>query len=76
MMNCKEATRAIEKKAEGKLSFWQRVQLNFHLVMCKPCWRFKAHWNIISLFLEKTPAKHKLSNSDKNLILNKIDDEI
>jgi len=76
MMNCKEATRAIEKEAEGKLSFWYRLQLRLHLLMCTPCFRFKKHWDAISRFLNTTPGKSRLSAEDKRKIQGNIDDEI
>lgn len=76
MMNCKQATRAIEKEAEGKLFFWQRMQLRLHLLMCKPCMQFKTHWDALALLLKKRTRDAKLSLEDKQRMIDQIDEEI
>ena len=75
MMNCKQATRAIEREAEGKLSFSQRIQLRLHLFMCKPCMQFKTHWNTLTLLMKNHPVVDKLSPDDKQQIIDQIDKE-
>ena len=75
MMNCKEATKAIEKDAEGRLSWRKRWELRFHLLLCKHCMQFRKHWNAISRMLVSAPSKASLSTKDKEEIFSRIDRE-
>ncbi len=76
MMNCKEATRAIEQAKEHRLSWLKRLELRFHLLMCKPCLRFYKHWNDIERLLLNPPSSESLSEEDKRSILIELDREI
>lgn len=76
MMNCKQATRAIEQEAEGKLPFWQRMQLRLHLLICNPCMQFKRHWDVLALLLKGESRDAKLSLEDKQRMIDQIDEEI
>jgi len=75
MMNCKEATRSIEKDAEGRLSWWKRWELRFHLMMCGPCMQFRKQWNAISRLLVSAPQEASLSRKDKEEIFIRLDRE-
>lgn len=37
MINCKESTRLSLKKEQRKISLRERIELSFHLLMCKYC---------------------------------------
>lgn len=41
MLNCKEATRLMSEAQDRKLAVSERVQLEFHLVLCKGCQNFQ-----------------------------------
>ncbi|NBC24808.1 MAG: hypothetical protein GVX78_04245 [Bacteroidetes bacterium] len=76
MINCKQATQRIEKEAEGKLSFMSRLELHLHLLMCKPCVRFKKQWQSIAKLINAETADLKLSKNDKEQMIRHIDEEI
>ncbi|EAT11173.1 zf-HC2 domain-containing protein [Bermanella marisrubri] len=40
MLNCREATRLMSLSMEQKLTVSQRLQLKFHLAMCRGCRNF------------------------------------
>jgi hypothetical protein len=40
MVNCKEATQMVVLNELHELSFFQRLSLRFHLIMCKVCMYF------------------------------------
>ena len=40
MFCCKEATRLLSEALDRKLTFWQRVSLQFHLLLCRFCRHF------------------------------------
>jgi hypothetical protein len=75
MINCKKASEAIEKKAEGKLSRWECIQLSVHLWICKGCSRFKSQWDLFSDLIQHPPQTKKLSKAEKSLIVNRIKNE-
>lgn len=75
MMNCKQATEAIEKKAEGKLSRWEHIHLGVHLWLCKGCTRFKSQWEVFSELLRQPPQTKKLSSEEKSMIVTRIKNE-
>lgn len=47
MISCKEATKFISQKEEGKLSFHQRWQLWQHLAICAVCRLFNKQNKVI-----------------------------
>ena len=40
MFSCKEASRLVSESLDRKLTFWERMGLGFHLVICRFCLRF------------------------------------
>ena len=37
MLTCVEFTQLVGDYVEGRLSFWERVRFQVHIVMCAPC---------------------------------------
>jgi hypothetical protein len=46
MFDCRRMTRRISDGLDRRLSFWERLGLTAHLLVCPPCARFRraAHW--------------------------------
>ena len=61
MSRCKDITKLISDSLERKLSWWQRIDLRAHLILCGICRRFQA--NVLVL---RQLAKSKLALSEKN----------
>ncbi len=40
MLSCKEAMRLASEKLDRDLSFWQRLSLRLHVLMCQACSRY------------------------------------
>ncbi len=66
MMNCKEATRLTEMKKEGKLGFGKKLQLAFHLMMCKYCREFERQFKMLEKKLSKKNIHLGVSLDDKS----------
>lgn len=47
MLNCKDMTKLISDSLERRISFRERMELWFHVMMCGMCRRFRS--NIIQL---------------------------
>ncbi len=47
MSRCKDITKLISDSMERKLSFWQRIDLRMHLILCTFCRRFQV--NVLAL---------------------------
>ncbi len=40
MLSCKEATQLVSEGLDRELSFWQRMSLRLHVLMCRACSRY------------------------------------
>ncbi|MFT7244949.1 MAG: hypothetical protein ACI82A_002314 [Candidatus Azotimanducaceae bacterium] len=40
MLNCKDMTTEAQSFVDGELSLWKRMQVRFHLFICKYCRRY------------------------------------
>lgn len=61
MLNCIEATRLISESHERPLTFSEKIQLSFHLMMCSGCRAFKAN----SQKLRELTRRHNQPNQSK-----------
>lgn len=44
MINCKEYARLVSNGMDRPLSFWDRISLKIHKLICTPCSRIEAHF--------------------------------
>ena len=58
MKSCKDITLLIEKRKITKISFKEKIQVKFHLAMCKLCRNFAVD----SAFLDRVLARLKPRN--------------
>ncbi|TRX66160.1 zf-HC2 domain-containing protein [Carboxylicivirga sp. M1479] len=79
MITCKEATYLISKREQDVLSFAERLQLKFHLMMCKYCRRFAEQVHFLNDAILKMKQKVEdqedgiqLSKQSKDLLRSKI----
>ncbi len=79
MITCKEATFLISKKQQDKLNWFERLQLNLHLMMCKYCRRFAEQVSFITKAIASLKKKVmnqsagvSLSDEKKQLIKKKL----
>ncbi len=50
MSRCKDVTKLISDSMERELSFWQRIDLRTHLIMCGMCRSFQANLSTLRKF--------------------------
>lgn len=64
-MTCKHASELMSKSLDGKLSFWQRLSLKLHIVLCPPCKNHEEHFD----FLKKASSEcdEAIAGSGKGL---------
>lgn len=72
MITCKESTYLVSKKQQDKLSFLEKMQLQFHLIICSYCRRFANQIDFITKGIvrlrsriEKQSTSISLSNEQK-----------
>ncbi len=65
MINCKESTRLTIKKEENKLTLREKIELSFHLMICKYCRAFNVQSNWINGISKNLNANDKFSDSEK-----------
>ena len=69
MISCDEATAICDKNQYGEASFTEKVQLTWHLLMCKLCKTYSNQNVFMTRLFKKYTSpcdgKHKLSEVEK-----------
>ncbi len=77
MISCKQASLLSTKKAEGKLTFKERVLLFIHVKMCEVCRLFDKQNKFISVHAKqqgKVEVFKELSEQDKRELVRKLEE--
>lgn len=53
MLTCKQASQLVSQSLDRPLSWSERVQLRFHLFICKACNRFKQQLNQLRIAIQQ-----------------------
>jgi len=66
MKSCKDITLLVEKGKITKLSFKDKMQVKFHLAMCKLCRNFAVDSDFLDRVLSRLkPSSLKLTDEEK-----------
>ena len=80
MINCDEATAICDKSQYGEATFYDKIRLSFHLLVCKYCKTYSKQNNLMSqLFgkhLSPCDGSEKLTNEEKLELENKLQKEL
>ena len=78
IISCRTAAVYICKKEEGSLTFWQRFQLSYHLLVCGVCRTFEQqdHWLRNNVNKVDEHCKGCLSTEEKQHIISKLKEEV
>lgn len=60
LLSCQKATELMEKRLHLKLSFWEKLQLKFHNLVCDVCALYEKQSNLIDAVMKKNLKKDKL----------------
>jgi hypothetical protein len=73
-ISCRKAAEYMCKKEEGSLTFWQKFQLSYHLLVCGLCRMFQQQdqWLKNNINQVDEHCKGCLSEADKQAILEKL----
>ena len=58
MISCDEATAICDKNQYGEASFWDKIKLNLHLLMCKHCRGYSKQNHLITKIVGKYLHAH------------------
>jgi Zn-finger nucleic acid-binding protein len=76
MKSCKDITLLVEKGKIIELSLKEKMQVKFHLAMCKLCRNFAIDSNFLDKILSRLkPSDLKLTPAEKEKIKSSINDE-
>jgi len=64
MITCKDATLAIIRKEEKKLTFSERIKLAVHLLICKFCKLFEKQNRFLSNNIKNISLKDSLTSDE------------
>ncbi|HEX6916002.1 MAG TPA: hypothetical protein VF145_12220 [Chitinophagaceae bacterium] len=73
-ISCRKAAEFMCKKEERSLTFWQKFQLSYHLLVCGLCRRYQQQdqWLKSNITNVEEHCKGCLSETDKQQILEKL----
>lgn len=73
MIDCRQATQLVSKREEKKLSSWEKIELAFHLFICKYCKAFAKNSELINRIISR-PPKAQLSDSEKEKMQKELEE--
>lgn len=75
MMNCEEASIVCNKLQYQEAGIWEKIQLRFHLLICKACASFSKKNKELTVLIKKAPL-HCLSEEEKQGLEKKLKTEL
>lgn len=79
-VTCDEATAICDKNQYGEASFWEKMKLSLHILLCKKCGRYSKQNNIMTKCYEKQnhiPQKeHCLNEEEKDVMKQEVLEKI
>ena len=58
-LTCDEATTICDKSQYGEASFWEKLKLTFHIIMCKNCGLYSKQNSVLTKCYQKQKCKNK-----------------
>ncbi|MGB5172171.1 hypothetical protein [Eudoraea sp.] len=74
-MNCEEASIVCNKLQYQEAGIWEKIQLRFHLLICKACASFSKKNKELTVLIKKAPL-HCLSEEEKQGLEKKLKTEL
>lgn len=76
MYTCKKATELIEREQSETFSWWTKIRLKMHLMMCGSCFAYKKQSQILSNWIKNKKALNvdetELSTDSKKELIKNI----
>ncbi len=80
MISCDEATTICDKNQYGEATKWDKLRLNFHLLLCKHCKTYSKQNNFITKimggYLNSCDNSKHLSTDEKKVLEVKLHKEM
>ncbi len=57
MLSCRELTEIVTDYAEGRMSFWRRLEVQIHLGMCHPCRAYLRQMRLAATTVGQLPPE-------------------
>ncbi|MEM7456355.1 MAG: zf-HC2 domain-containing protein [Planctomycetota bacterium] len=67
MFNCRKISELVSRSLDGDLSFWKRVQIRMHMMMCSLCRKFRRA--LLRIDGEVRNAAEQEFVADENVVL-------
>ncbi len=74
-INCHEGKMLCDKNQYNEASLWEKVKLNFYLVMCSECRKYTANNNKLSKSVKKSNIS-TVSQAEKEILKQKLADQL
>lgn len=66
-INCHEGKMLCDKNQYNETTFWEKIKLNWYLMVCSECRSYTANNNKLTKAI-KNPKVHCVSNQEKNAL--------
>ncbi len=67
MLSCKEATRLVSEGLDRRLSFWRRMRLRLHVVMCRGCARYARQTAILDRIISDRDGEDLFADASEQI---------
>ena len=76
MMSCKQVCDSASEIVDGDLGAWQRLQIRYHLLICRYCRRYIRQFNLMVGALGRTPTSEDVpSDSEIDAIVARLNEQ-
>lgn len=77
MLNCKQASQLASRAMDEELSFWKRITLNIHLILCRSCTNFTRQLQFLRRASRQSRTNQglRLTNEARQRIANMLNDK-
>jgi len=80
-LTCDEATTICDKSQYNEASFFEKIKLQLHILLCKKCWKYSKQNGIMSKCYEKKRAsdldkKGFLCDEEKKAMENSLKEKL
>ena len=74
-LNCQEGKMLCDKNQYKETTFWEKVKLNFYLVICSECRSYTSNNNKLSKSIKKSNIS-TVSASEKEIVRQKLAEQL
>jgi hypothetical protein len=76
MINCKEYAEKVSRSLDCRLTFWDRMSMKIHQVLCPPCKHIRQQFNAIRNACQLEPTDEFAGDTKNNRLSEEVCERI